>query len=153
MRRTLGITGTAVAALALAIAVPRWTAAEDQHADLLKVREAVWRAWFANDRKTLETLVPPDTITVSSGEKNFQHQADVFRSAAEFQASGGKLLRLEFPHTEIQDYGNVAITYSLYLYETEVAGKRSRTSGRATEIFVRRHGHWTNPGWHTDSEK
>jgi hypothetical protein len=153
MGRKLGITATAVASLALAIAVPRWSAAEDQHADLLKVREAVWRAWFANDRKALETLVPPDTITVSSGEKSFQHQAEVFQSAVDFQASGGKLLRLEFPHTEIQDYGNVAVTYSLYLYETEVGGKRSTTSGRATEIFVRRHGRWTNPGWHTDSEK
>jgi len=34
-----------------------------------------------------------------------------------------------------------------------MAGKRSVTSGRVTEIFVRRNGKWTNPGWHTDSEK
>jgi hypothetical protein len=32
-------------------------------------------------------------------------------------------------------------------------GKRSISSGRATEIFVRRDGRWTNPGWHTDAEK
>ena len=27
------------------------------------------------------------------------------------------------------------------------------SSGRVTEIFVLRDGHWTNPGWHTDTEK
>ena len=29
----------------------------------------------------------------------------------------------------------------------------SASSGRVTEIFVLRDGHWTNPGWHTDTEK
>jgi hypothetical protein len=45
------------------------------------------------------------------------------------------------------------VTYSQYVYETEVGAKRSITSGRVTEIFVLRNGKWTNPGWHTDSEK
>jgi len=35
--------------------------------------------------------------------------------------------------------------------ETEENGKRSVSSGRATEIFVRRNGEWVNPGWHTDN--
>jgi len=50
-------------------------------------------------------------------------------------------------------FGEVAIIYSQYLYETEVDGKRSLTSGRVTETFVLRQGKWTNPGWHADSEK
>jgi hypothetical protein len=54
--------------------------------------------------------------------------------------------------TEIQRFGEVAITYSQFLFETEGDGKRSLTSGRVTEIFVLRYGKWTNPGWHTDSE-
>ena len=37
----------------------------DEGANLLKVREAVWRAWFANDTKTLHKLVPPDAIVIS----------------------------------------------------------------------------------------
>jgi hypothetical protein len=63
---------------------------------------------------------------------------------------------LSHPHGLIegdQIVGDVAIGYSQYLYETEVDGKRSLTSGRVTEIFVLRHGKWTNPGWHTDTEK
>ena len=139
---------------ALAILIVSDSAARpDDRTELLKVREEVWRAWFVNDTKTLDALVPPDTIVISSGEEKWKNQSDILQSAARFQANGGKLIRLEFPRTEIQRFGDVAITYSQYLYETEVDGKRSLTSGRVTEIFVLRRGKWTNPGWHTDTEK
>jgi len=120
---------------------------------LLRVRENVWRAWFAGDTRTLKQLVPPGTIVMSGGEEKWKDQAYVLRTAAEFQASGGKLVRLEFPRTEVQHFGDVAIVWSTYVLETEVDGKRSSSSGRATEIFVRQHDHWTNPGWHTESTK
>lgn len=121
--------------------------------ELLRVRESVWRAWFAGDTKMLEDLVPPETIVMSGGEKEWKHQDDVLRSSSEFHLKGGKLTRLEFPRTEVQHYGNVAILWSSYVLETEVDGKRSTGSSRVTEIFVYQHGHWTNPGWHTDEEK
>lgn len=152
MRRVIWITTAMAGALAMLI-VSGLAAKPDDRAELLKSREAVWRAWFANDAKMLEALVPPDTIVISSGEEKWKNQADILQSAAKFQAAGGKLIRLEFPRTEVQRFGDVAITYSQYLYETEVDGKRSLTSGRVTEIFVLRKGKWTNPGWHTDSEK
>ena len=120
---------------------------------LLRARESVWRAWFAGDSKTLEDLVPPETIVMSGGEKEWKHQSDVLRSSAEFHSKGGKLIRLEFPRTEIQHFGDVAVIWSTYTLETEVDGKRSWNSSRVTEIFVYQHGHWTNPGWHTDEEK
>jgi hypothetical protein len=88
---------------------------------------------------------------MSGGDENWERQAGVFQDAAAFQSHGGKLIRLEFPHTEVQHFGNVAIVWSNYLYETETNGKRSVTTGHATEIFVRRNGQWTNPGWHTNS--
>ncbi|MGB2898210.1 MAG: nuclear transport factor 2 family protein [Candidatus Acidiferrum sp.] len=152
MRRVIRIHIAVVGALAMLIA-SGWATSPDDRAELLKVREEVWRAWFANDTKRLEALVPQDTIVISSGEEKWKNQADILQSAAKFHAAGGKLIRLEFPRTEIQRFGDVAITYSQYLYETEVDGKRSLTSGRVTEIFVQRHGKWTNPGWHTDAEK
>ncbi len=124
---------------------------QDEHAQILKVRESVWRAWFANDEKALERLVPSDTIVISSDEAKWKNQADILRTAKEFQAEGGKLVRLEFPRTEIQQFGDVAIIWTSYLVETEESGKRVVVSGRATEIFVRRNGEWVNPGWHTDS--
>ena len=152
MRRVMKIILAMAGALAILI-VSDSAARPDDRTELLKVRETGWRAWFVNDTKTLDALVPPDTIVISSGEEKWKNQSDILQSSARFQGNGGKLIRLEFPRTEIQRFGDVAITYSQYLYETEVDGKRSLTSGRVTEIFVLRHGKWTNPGWHTDTEK
>ena len=131
------------------------TLAAQQHDDrqLLQVREQVWRAWFANDTAALHKLVPPETIVMSGDNPNWEHQADVFNGAAEFQSNGGKLIRLEFPRTEVQHFGDVAIVWSNYLYEIETNGKRSVSTGHSNEIFVHRDGQWTNPGWHTNSTK
>ncbi len=125
----------------------------DDRGQLLKVREAVWRSWFANDVSTLKELVPPGTIVISAGEPEWKHQSEVLQTAVDFQAQGGRLVRLEFPRTEIQRFGDVAILYSQYIVETEMKGKRSVSAGRATEVFVLHNGQWTNPGWHTDAEK
>ncbi len=62
-------------------------------------------------------------------------------------------MRLEFPKTELRVYGNVAIFYSDYLYELEVAGKQITRSGRVTEVFVRRDDGFVNTGWHLDAGK
>jgi ketosteroid isomerase-like protein len=122
-------------------------------AELLRARETVWRAWFAGDTNALKELVPPETIVISGGEEQWKHQSDVLRSSAEFHAKGGKLIQLEFPRTEVQHFGNVAVVWSTYALEIEMNGKRSPDSGRVTEIFVWRDGHWMNPGWHTDAGK
>lgn len=137
------------------LALPAGTAGAKQTNDdeLLRVREQVWRAWFANDIKALTVLVPEDTVVISAGDEGFKHQKEVLAEAAEFQKSGGRLTRLEFPRTEVQHFGDVAIIWSEYSLDTEVAGKKSTSAGRVTEIFVRRNGRWTNPGWHTDAGK
>jgi hypothetical protein len=98
----------------VAVIVAGWSttgiaAHPNDSSNLLRVREAVWRSWFDNDAKTLRELVPPETIVISAGEKQWKHQAAVLQSAAEFRAQGGKLIRLEFPRTEIQQFGEVAI--------------------------------------------
>jgi hypothetical protein len=33
--------------------------------ELLRARESVWRAWFADDTRTLQALVPPEAIVMS----------------------------------------------------------------------------------------
>lgn len=121
--------------------------------ELLKARENVWRTYFAGDTKALAEMVPAETIVMSGGEDKWRHQPDVLQSAADFHAKGGKLIRLEFPRTEVQHFGDVAIIWSSYIVETEMDGKQSTEASRVTEIFVRRNGHWTNPGWHTDEAK
>jgi hypothetical protein len=144
----------AIALMALAAAVPAFaqTSGEDRDA-ILKAREAVWRAWFAGDIATLKRLVPAETIVISGGEEAWKHQEEVLQTSETFHAGGGKLLKLEFPHTEMQRFGDVAVAWSTYRLEMDVKGKRSTDAGRATEIFVLRDGEWVNPGWHTDAGK
>jgi Domain of unknown function (DUF4440) len=120
---------------------------------ILAQREAVWRAWFANDRAALEKLIPEEVIAIGNGEEAWSNRAKIFADAKGFADSGGKLVRLEFPKTEIQVYGNTVLVYTTYLFETEINGKRSTSSGRATEMFVRRGEDLVNVGWHMDSGK
>ena len=120
---------------------------------LLDAREAVWRAWFAGDRATLEKLIPQETIAIESGNNNWSNRQTILDGSEQFAKGGGKLVKLEFPKTEIQMYGAAAVVYSNYSYELEQGGQRINQSGRVTELFVLRNGQWVNPGWHMDSGK
>jgi Domain of unknown function (DUF4440) len=118
---------------------------------ILVAREAVWKAWFTNDRAALEKLIPEEAIAIDSASETWSNRKAIFASAQRFADSGGKLLRLEFPKTEIQAYGNTIIVYTTYLVETEVDGKRNVEQGRGTEMFVKRGDTFVNVGWHLDS--
>jgi ketosteroid isomerase-like protein len=120
---------------------------------LLEAREQVWRAFFSNDRAALEKLIPEETIAINAGDNNWENRKAIFEGAERFAKSGGKLVKLEFPKTEIQVYGNSAVVYSNYSYEIEQGGQRYQQSGRVTEVFVLRRGQWVNPGWHMDNLK
>jgi hypothetical protein len=86
-------------------------------------------------------------------EEKWDTRAIALEGAARFAADSERLVRLEFLHTEIQVFGDVVVLYSWFTTETEVHGQRTVSSGRATEIFVRRDGYWLNAGWHLDSGK
>jgi len=61
----------------------------------------------------MEELVPAGTIVMSGGEQQRKHRSDVLRSSAEFHSKGGRLVRLEFPRTEVQHFGDEAIVWSI----------------------------------------
>jgi len=127
------------------------TLSESEKKRLLDAREAVWRAYFGGDRATLEKLLPEELLTIEAAGGDWGNRKLVLEGAVRFAASGGKLVRLEFPKTEIQAYGYTAIVYSSYIYEIDQGGKRSANSGRVTEVFVNRNGKWVNPSWHMDT--
>src|SRR2546422_2721454 len=134
------------------LAAPRFLP-DQMRKRLLDAREAVWRAYFANDRATLEKLIPEETIAIEAGDSTWSNRQTVLEGAAEFAKSGGKLVKLEFPKTEIQVYGMTAVVYSNYSYQLETGGQHINRSGRVTQVFVLRKGQWVNPGWHMDSGK
>jgi hypothetical protein len=120
---------------------------------VLVAREAVWKAYFANDRAALERLIPDEAIAINEGSSEWSNKAAILAGAKRFADSGGKLARLEFPKTEMQIYGGAVIVYTTYICETEANGKRATMSGRGTEIFIRRGNELVNVGWHLDSGK
>jgi ketosteroid isomerase-like protein len=116
---------------------------------LLDAREAVWRAYFAGDSSTLEKLIPEETIAIEPDNNTWANRQIILEGSTQFAKGGGKLVKLEFPQTEIQVYGSTAVVYSNYAYELESGGRRINQAGRVTEVFVLRNGQWVNPGWHT----
>jgi ketosteroid isomerase-like protein len=122
---------------------------ETEKKHLLAAREAVWKAFFSGDRAALEKLLPEELITLEA-DGEWGNRKAVLEASAAFAASGGKLIRLEFPKTEIQAYGATVIVYSTYLYEIEARNTRTTNTGRVTEVFVNRNGQWVNPSWHMD---
>jgi ketosteroid isomerase-like protein len=128
------------------------TLSEPEKKKLLEARESVWRAFFAGDRASLQKLLPEELLTIDAGQKEWGNRQTALDGSAGFVGAGGKLIRLDFPKTEIQAYGSTAVVYSEYLYEIEMGGKRSTHAGRATELFVNRGGEWVNPSWHLDAQ-
>lgn len=121
--------------------------------DLLAARESVWRAWFTHDEATFRRIVSKDLIALGAVRGSWEGFDASVAASARFVAEGGKLIRINFPRTEMQRYGDVAILYSTYEVEMESQGARSTLAGRATEVFVRRSGRWEHPGWHLDPGK
>ena len=129
------------------------TLSEPDKKSLLEAREAVWRAYFAGDRAALEKLLPEELVTIEPWNDGWGTRQAVLEGSARFAADGGKLVRLEFPKTEIRVYGYTAIVYSNYVYEIEQGGKLMAASGRVTEVFVHHKGACVNPSWHMDNGK
>jgi len=102
---------------------------------LLDAREAVWRAYFAGDRATLEKLIPEETIAIEAGDNPWSNRQTILDGAAQFVKSGGKLVKLDFPKTEIQVYGATAVVYSNYSYELETGGQHLNQSGPRHRSF------------------
>ena len=121
--------------------------------ELLATRELAWRAWFGGDRAALEAMLPAEFIAIGWDAAPWENKASTIEASQGFARDGGKLSLLEFPKTEIQAYGDVAIVYSTYRVGFTAGGQEVLQEGRATEVFVRRGGKWLHPGWHLDSVK
>lgn len=119
---------------------------------ILDAREEVWRAWFSNDQAKLEKLIPPEVIAINGGSETWANRDQILASARQLAAKGTKLIRLEFPRTDLQIFGRTIILYTTYVYETETDGKRTTVSGRGTEMFVIRDNTLVNVGWHLETD-
>jgi hypothetical protein len=126
------------------------TAANDLDPEVLAVREAAWRAYFAGDVETLQALLPAEFIGISMNDVPFADLTTTLEGAREFKRKGGRLVRLAFPETRSQRFGDVVVLYGRYEVVIVSDGAERTMSGRLTEMFVRRNGKWVHPGWHLD---
>ena len=127
------------------------TTTSAERKELLEVRRLVWDSYFLNDQARLKELIGEDFITINPGEEHWQNRAEFVAGARAFADHQGKLVSLSFPRTEVQDFGDVAVLYSLVQITMESQGKRESLSCRSTEVFQKRGGRWVNTGAHVDS--
>ncbi|HQR18460.1 MAG TPA: DUF4440 domain-containing protein [Gemmatimonadales bacterium] len=120
--------------------------------EILALRETAWRSWFANDQAAFQRVVPDELVALGWGGGPWEDRAGTMAQMGEFAKGGWTLAALEFPRNVFQQYGDVVILYTRFrVVLTDGAGKSEATTGRGTEIFVRRKGHWVHTGWHLDT--
>jgi Domain of unknown function (DUF4440) len=159
--KSLGLIGTVAFSAILTLSGPSVSHAADAGTsaaldpEVLRLREAAWRAYFAGDEKALGEMLPADFIGINMTDGPFVTRAKALEEARSFRASGGRLVSLEFPETRAQHYGDVMIFYGRYTAVLESGGPERKTQtlrGRLTEMFLRRAGRWVHTGWHLDTE-
>lgn len=120
--------------------------------ELIDAREAAWRAFYRKDPASLERVLGPELVAIQEAQEKWERRNDMIAVAKAIDRAGVELLRLEFPRTEIQVFGDVAILYYTYVFSTGIPGKPAGVdAGRGTEVFVRRDGRWVDVGWHLDN--
>ncbi len=146
----IGLTAAACLLVASSAAASA-PAAGNVDREVLELREAAWRAWFAGDEATLRRMLPPEFIGIDMGDGPFASLEATVEESRAFHAKGGRLVSLEFPETRAQRHGDVLVLYGRYRVVLETGGVTRALQGRLTEVFVRRDGRWLHPGWHLDT--
>ena len=148
--QTMGATCGALLALVMCASCTQVVASAAVDPEVLAARETAWRAYFAGDVKALGELLPQEFIGIGMEDGPFAGRATTLDGARAFRERGGRLVRLAFPETQAQRFGDVVVLYGRYEAVIQ-SGEAERTMrGRLTEIFVRRDGKWAHPGWHLD---
>ena len=124
---------------------------EEVRKELLDARDTAWRSFFQKDLAVVENVLAPELIAIQENSEHWENRTRLIALAKAMNERGVQLLRLEFPRTEIQLFGDTAILYYTYIFETGFNGKSAVDGGRGTEVFVRRDGKWVDVGWHLDN--
>jgi hypothetical protein len=121
-------------------------------AEILAIREAAWRTWFANDQEGFTRVVPDELVALGWDGGPWGDREATIAQMREFAKGSQRLTTLEFPKNVFQAYDDVVILYSTFrVVLADATGASHETTGRGTEVFVRRKGRWIHTGWHLDT--
>ena len=115
-------------------------------AAVLAARDAIWRAWFANDTVALARLLPRSTT--AGDQRGWETRDEIFEGSRRSASSGRRLISIRFDDTRIHANGDVVVVFSNYTMELEQQGQRNTVTGSASEVFVRVGDTWQNPFWY-----
>ncbi len=120
--------------------------------ELFEARDRAWRSFFTDDPvAAIEKILAPEVIAIQESSERWENRERLVALARAMKAQNVRLLRLEFPRTEIQLFGDTTILYYTYVFATGNEKQSGTLAGRGTEVFVRRGGRWIDVGWHLDS--
>jgi len=95
---------------------------------LLEDRQAIWQAWFTNDRSRLELLLPNSVIAITNGDTTWQDRSAVLGGRRGVCAQRRKNWSASPFENRKAVYGDVAILYSTYVAELETEGPQVRAT-------------------------
>jgi ketosteroid isomerase-like protein len=154
MKAPASLLAALVAAPPVAAQVPTRVATTLPPAELATLealRKDIWVYWFTGDTTSLRKVLGPELIAISADSKLWQNLEESLAGSAQFKASGGRLLSVEFDNTTIHRFGDVVVMFSSYAVTTDRAGQSTRSTGRGTEVFVRVAGQWVHTSWHLET--
>jgi ketosteroid isomerase-like protein len=149
IRTSARVFGIALLAAVMSVSGSR-VAADAIDPEVLVAREAAWRAFYDGDVKAFGDVLPEDFIGINMNDGPFANRAQILDAARAFRERGGRLVRLTFPETQAQRFGDVVVLYGRFEVVFQLGGEERTRRGRLTEVFVRRDGKWLHPGWHLD---
>ena len=150
LRTSAQVFGIALLATVMSVSGSRVAAEGAIDPEVLVAREAAWRAFYDGDVKALGDMLPQEFIGINMNDGPFANRAQILDAARAFRERGGRLVRLTFPETQAQRFGDVVVPYGRFEVVFQSGGEERTRRGRLTEIFVRRDGKWLHPGWHLD---
>jgi len=150
IRTTAGVFGIALFAAVMSGTGLQVAADAAIDPEVLVAREAAWRAFYDGDVKALRESLPEDFIGINMNDGPFADRAKTLDASRAFHERGGRLVRLAFPETQAQRFGDVVVLYGRFEVVFQSGGAEHTRRGRLTELFVRRDGKWLHPGWHLD---
>jgi ketosteroid isomerase-like protein len=113
-----------------------------EHAGVAAQLEQIEHTWAAAEVKADAGMIAPyldETMVQTNPDGSVSPRKEVLAGIAKGDPT---LKAVDLADMKTQSYGNAAVIMGNYTERREAGGKRTATSGRFTDTYVRRNGKW-----------